>query len=463
MSQDIAKLNKELTFIEDSFKAGIITRVEYEAAKRRVEDKLSLLKQEELELQREEKQELEKQEKKEVAKEYIQPQEIKKEFKQEKPADAKLEVYFSGKHEEKKEEKEKIEQPTPSVQKKENVSFKTYGNKKLKLSVLLVSLAIIVLVVIFFYTAFFNNNSTNQTIIKAPESFTPVCTMDLQCQKQGFIGTCLNASTRDAHCLYEAETPINITIISSKKCVLCDTSRIENTLSQLYPGSHIIELDTSDAAGKTLVSQLGITSLPAVIFDKSVENTKRFNSPTSSTRSTLTRNGNKYIMKPEAAGAVYFFTNKEEKNTIILFLSPSSSTSIKAYTNLLQLSENYKFNIIIGFYSKDAPDRELSRELCIKSGSEAQLVSYLNCIFRDEVTEDRAVNCMDNNGISKSKVETCIESDDSSLMAEENDLANSFYINTLPVFIFNSQYKQGGSLSVDILKESYCKVNAESC
>jgi hypothetical protein len=175
--------------------------------------------------------------------------------------------------------------------------------------------------------------------------------------------------------------------------------------------------------------------------------------------------GDSYIMKPEAAGSNYFFKDEEEKNNVLFFFNPLSSTSIKAYNNLIDFSKDHPTDISIHYYSRQTAGadelREISRELCIRSYGHEKLVSYLSCMD-GRFTEDNALKCLDAS-ISKSKVEECIETDAQKLLDIDNELAKHYYINTLPVFIFNNQYKKGGSLSVDILEESYCKVNPGNC
>ena len=57
----------------------------------------------------------------------------------------------------------------------------------------------------------------------------------------------------------------------------------------------------------------------------------------------------------------------------------------------------------------------------------------------------------------------CGDSFASELLSDDSDEAQDLFINTAPVFLFNNQYKRGGSLSVEILEEIYCSVNEESC
>ncbi len=57
------------------------------------------------------------------------------------------------------------------------------------------------------------------------------------------------------------------------------------------------------------------------------------------------------------------------------------------------------------------------------------------------------------------KIKKCISANDKSTFEQDKEIAEIYSINTAPVFIFNNQYKKGGSLSIDILDEYYCKIN----
>jgi hypothetical protein len=463
MSQDIAKLTRELQFIEESFRSGIISRQEYEAAKKRVEDKLSSLRSEEEETERTGFG---------LLKGKYDGEEASKEAEKEnKEKDQKLEVYYESdaeKGEEKSlgEERDRAREAQKEEEKKEETKIKREEQPKIKLQTYgrkfsfrhwIIISAIILLVLILIV-------SINQPakLGEKAEKFIPVCTTDIECQKPGYIGTCLSPSTKEANCSYELETPINITIITSKKCALCDIDRMRNTLSLLYQGASFSVIDSEDELAKELISKFNIDVLPAYIFDRSVEETKRFLSNTSSTKETMIKRGNYYMLTPLAAGSTYFFKNDEDKNRAMLFIDPYSSTSHQAFKNLVELKKKRLFEINIKYYLRQADGlkdkKEIARELCIRKNSEKKLIDYLKCLNGD-ISEENSVKCMEQEIISQSEAEGCITEDGEDLLEKDNELAGKFHINTLPVFIFNNQYKKGGSLSVDILEDAYCKVN----
>ncbi len=516
MSQDSATIQRELKFIEESFKAGIITRQEYETAKKRIDEKLDLVKKEEEkaeiekskleqvikpetktdseEFKGEEKPKLEvyheetPKEKESLNEEELKEKEIQPETprwrsgespKKEWPErnggteqkEEKLKVY----HEETPKEKEPIKEKevpkeeswTPykeektekSKKEKSKLKLATYGKNifSLKKSKSLIVISAILLLIILFF-------SFNLDTLPIEEKFVPACEFDLDCYKPGYIGKCLNASTKSAECVFESAVTVNITIITSGKCALCDIERMQNTLSQLYPGAKYIVLESTDIGAKKLISKMSIDFLPAYIFDSSVKDSGRFNS----TKQILIQKGDLYLMKPIAAGSSFFFKNKKS-NLVELFINPSASSSLAAVDNLQELMEKYDIDPVINYYTKkevsldDSDIKEILNQVCIKERSEDSLIPYLTCLSKEGNDEDGRSKCINTYSLDTERIEACISNNGKDLLEEDLRKAEEFSINTVPVFIFNNQYKKGGSLSLELLEEVFCKINPANC
>ena len=527
MSQDSNKLTRELKFIETSFAEGIITNEEYNIAKKRIEEKLSVVKREEdeeakdallknemgaeklhegdllkestisvnegisssipiTESKKEEKFDWSKEKQSEI-KENEEVTTGVEEPKEPKES-AKVEFYYDESSEKShvdkeldKESSEKVdisfapekkidivnnepikqETPKPVVTKKKDSSrnMETYGRRLNlpKRSNILIVVSVILLIIIILFSI--NRGNLPET------EFIPVCETSLDCYKQGYFGECLNVSTRDAKCAFELAVPINITVITSDDCILCDITRMKNTLLQLYPGANFEIIDLRDTLARELISNLNIKALPAYIFDKNVDDTKRFDS----VKSTLTRSGDFYVMKSVASGSSYFFNNKEIVGQIELFLDPSVSSSIKAFDNAIKLNEIRDINFNVRFYTREKIDSnnpeiyEILRQVCIRDHSEDKFISYLGCIFEGGITESVCSSCLDENNIPYDLIEMCVDNKGKALLNIDLKLAKQMSINTVPVFLINNQYKKGGSLSVDLLEDAFCNINSELC
>jgi hypothetical protein len=483
------KLRKELQFIEESLKAGIISDEEYSSAKKRIQDKLKEVQKQEEELRVEEKiqAEAEKEALKDIDKvepektaireeddikpevyyDDKQPEEPEKEQPEE---EIRKEPEYGGAHIPKEEEpepekvvppKKKPPKKKPKPKKKRPLKFKmpSFNLSFPHKSKILVWLAIMLLASVIIVSIYYK--------FPEKEKFIPLCSFDLQCQKQGFFGRCVLPGTRNATCVFEDAVSLNITIITSGDCIVCDTSRMQNTLKQLYPGAGFNVIDAEEAGD--LLKELKISALPAYIFDSTVATSKRYEATASVfTKSTMVKNGGYYVMKAGAAGSHYFFKNEEKKNSVALFIDPFSPTSMIALGNLLEFAEKRSIPREIKYYTrssyKDTNDEitELFRQVCIRENTD-KLVEYLYCLHEDEITEESRAACIGRFNLA-GPVVSCINSNDAlELLKADLNLAIDFSINSVPVFIFNNQYKKGGSLSVELLDEMYCTVNPESC
>ena len=433
MSQDSIKLERELKFIEGSFKSGIISRSEFEQAKERVEDKLA-------KARAEEKEEPVKEEVKRVENRVIV----------EKPVEKTPQVESTKVHTE----------PTKVATKsKERLKLETYGKsaKKPKKSSILIIGAAILLVIVLFLSF---NSGNKDSLVKIPvDDNLPVCGSDLDCYKPGFTGICENPGTEDALCTFEESVKINIQVIVQKDCPVCDIGRMQNTLNQLYPGATYEIVDASDA--EEIISKFDINVLPAFVLGDDVEDTARFDD----TKSTLIKKGNSYLFKPSATGSPYFFNNKEVNENVVLFLDPFSSASQKAFDNLLSLREIQDFDYELVFFTRNSLDEsdteiyELFRQICIREESSKKITDYLTCLFDKGVSEETCSECLLEVDISGDDIGFCVENNGKKLLSLDLKRAKDFDINTAPVFIVNNQFKKGGTLSTELLEEFYCKIN----
>ena len=424
MSQDSLKLERELKFIEGSFKSGIISRTEFEQAKKRVEEKLTKARLEETDSPKEE----------------VKPIENR--------------VVVDKSPEPKVTEERQVEKKPKS-----NLKLETYGSKhqQPKKSSMVVLIASILLIVVLFISF---NSGDEEGIVKVPiDDEKSACDSDLDCYKPGFTGICENPSTKDALCTFEESVKINIQVIVPRDCPVCDIGRMQNTLNQLYPGATYEIVDANDA--EDIISDFDINVLPAFVLDDEVEDTARFGD----TKSTLIKGDNSYLFKPSATGSPYFFNNKDVKENIVLFIDPYSSASQKAFDNLLSLSELQDFNYELVFFTRSEIDEgdteiyELFRQICIREESGSKITDYLKCLFDKGISEATCSECLLEVDVSVDDIGFCVENNGKKLLSLDLERAENFDINTAPVFIINNQFKKGGTLSTDLLEDFYCKIN----
>jgi len=94
---------------------------------------------------------------------------------------------------------------------------------------------------------------------------------------------------------------IQMTVINDATCSVCDSQAIiDITQRELFPTAQVTVLDKSDAQAQQLITQLGITALPAYVFDNKIAQAANFNQIVGA----LVQKGDSYIIAPGAAGNV---------------------------------------------------------------------------------------------------------------------------------------------------------------
>ncbi|MFH0860718.1 MAG: DsbA family protein [Candidatus Altiarchaeota archaeon] len=96
---------------------------------------------------------------------------------------------------------------------------------------------------------------------------------------------------------------VELTVISAPGCGICDTSQIiAYTRNKVFPNVQVREIDGSSKEAGELIGELGITVLPAYIFDKSVERQENFKAVNES----LVEKGGSYVINPASLGGGKF-------------------------------------------------------------------------------------------------------------------------------------------------------------
>ena len=148
-------------------------------------------------------------------------------------------------------------------------------------------------------------------------SILPRCFSDNNCKKQGLLGMCQNPGSIDSRCLFSKANKINLLIITSKDCLICDTETIINFLKRQIPGLIASYLNYPDKKAKKLIKDFAISALPAYFLDKEIEKEKIFDA----FKGNLELKGKFYMLKPQFSGFSYFVGRKKIKGRLDLFLS----------------------------------------------------------------------------------------------------------------------------------------------
>ena len=214
--------------------------------------------------------------------------------------------------------------------------------------------ALIFLVLVL--VAFFSYSAYNKGA-KTPKDFTPLCSSDADCNKEGMIGTCINADAKDARCEYKELQKINILIVNDKNCFICDASRIKSILKNWFGQIDVEEIDYSSDLGKELPDEYDAKLLPLYILDGNVTKTSIFNK---SSQIFIEKNGN-YVLSEDATGASFYFRRPEIQNRLDFFAKPGDAASSQSEKNLKEFLDAFK-DVKFEKHSSD----NLTKELGIK-------------------------------------------------------------------------------------------------
>ncbi len=410
------RLKQELTFLKESLEADVISRDEYERGKERIERKLKELSQKseiseglETKSQSEEPGEIKETEEKPQV-EAIEPesqkssiseglgtkfqsekQEEKVEEKEEIKEEPKIEIKeikeeptkIIGAEEGKPQEKEepKVEEPTieekkPEESQKSKISegLETKSQSEPEEEIVIskkwiYGIAILIIIAILFFSIRSWTRSDENTIeepiegelIGEIEEFTPECSSDSDCKKQGMIGICLNPDTKEATCEFKEDISTNLMVINDKDCKLCDSSRTKTIVKEIFPNVKITDIDYETEEAKELLNKLGINALPAYIFDSDVSEAINFND----FKTALIKEENNYIITNTASGSNYYFKRPLIENRLDLYLS---ETNEKIESSMQEVMDLFKDKI--QFTKKIVTEREkgfLEKELAINT------------------------------------------------------------------------------------------------
>ncbi|MBD3388409.1 MAG: thioredoxin domain-containing protein [Candidatus Altiarchaeales archaeon] len=124
------------------------------------------------------------------------------------------------------------------------------------------------------------------------------------------------------------DPPILMIVLNDRTCSACDTREIvQTTQTKIFPTVEVEEVDISSERGKRLLSELGLNTLPAYIFNASVEGAGEF----SNARSLLVKVGGRYVINPSASKVGRFIEPPGEDDDPVLG-DPGAPVTIIAFS-----------------------------------------------------------------------------------------------------------------------------------
>lgn len=386
------KFEEELKLIEESYMLDVITKNEYEDAKKRIDSKLKRLEQEiKVEEYDVKPKEISHEEEKETVGEYKEEKSIEKKdaaygtydneiigekesMGYEPPSEeaSHKESYMKKEEEEKEEEinditkkweypkeeaesaakkanqfKFKLEElkdvPEPEEDKNNEVSLESEirGNKKIYVYAVIILILVAISSYLFFFSGQDNSNAPVNKPLGKPLALVE-CNSDKDCTKEGAIGTCKNPGKENSKCGYIKDAQVKLIILNVNNCFNCESGRVLSILTGFFPNLEIENVDFETENGKQAAKTFSVAALPAYILNSSLKETRNYDKFSNAFNEI---NGN-FVVKNGVSNANYYTERQEVPNKLDLFVKPGQAASLKAEENLKEFLKAFDGKVI---------------------------------------------------------------------------------------------------------------------
>ena len=282
----------------------------------------------------------------------------------------------------------------------------------------------------------------------------PKCFSDKDCKNKGSIGICQNPASLKASCLFKEPNKINLTVITSKDCLVCNAENTINALKKTLPGLTISYLYYPDKKSEKIVKDLSIAGLPAYLIGKEIEKEEVF--PVLKTR--LEQKGDYYLLKPEFGGLSYYLNRKKESGKLDLFLSLYDKDSSKVLEVMKEFKPILHFAGIprpeqVDVYFGDLEMEEYQRCVCVQKHFPEYFWDYLSCRSKN-IYSSWWEDCLGK--YNSSIIKTCARSEEGMLLLKENiNLNGQLQLMFGPAYLIDNQqiFSSKGAPSREELKK----------
>lgn len=246
----------------------------------------------------------------------------------------------------------------------------------------------------------------------------PSCFSDSNCKKEGFLGSCQDAGSPKAHCVFNQAAKVNLTVISPRACLGCDNPRIVDLFKRHLPGLKVTYYDYPDAQAGKLIKELALKTLPVYLLGKEAAKEKGFDA----LKENLEERGNYYMAKTQVGGVAYFLNRQKARGKLDLFISlydkdtPKLLETVKELNpqiHFLTVEKDNKFDAAKG----SAEAEEYLRSTCLQKYYPEYFWDYLTCRAKD-INSSWWEDCCQ--GLDINKIKACAKSTEGSELLKEN-------------------------------------------
>ena len=331
-------------------------------------------------------------------------------------------------------------------------------------------------------------------------SSLPACVSDADCIKTGMIGTCENAGTTNAKCVYTEPGKVELIVLVDERCKDCETERTMQTNKEYFPGIEERYVDYSTEEGKQIYEDYDIQYLPAYIFDENIKETQTWKTNLRLT-TFFDEINDKYILKAQAVDATFdptteicdnkidddedgkvdckdsdckdkMICREELANNLQVFIMSDCPFGRKAIEALKEVADNFGKNINyeVHYIASESGDgfRSLHGQyevdeniiqLCVLEHSPDEWLDHIYCRSTKGVKDKDWKDCASETNVDTDAVQGCFDGDQGNeLLREDIKIANSLGIGASPTWLANNKYQFSG-IDAETVKSNFCKYN----
>jgi hypothetical protein len=266
----------------------------------------------------------------------------------------------------------------------------------------------------------------------------PHCYSDLNCKKQELTGICQNPGQLNAACSFEKPNEVRVTVVSAKDCRACNPEAVLVKLKNRFPGLSVNTLDYTQASAQTMIKDLSLSTLPAIIFEKKIEAENNFES----IKDDLQLTNNFYVLKPQASGIFYFLHQPAKPGNFDLFFSLFDNNAALLLNTLKEFNPSLHFLATEndkGFEAKNGigEAEEYLRAVCVQKYYPGKFWDYLICRSKN-IQSSYWDDCL--SGVNTSRIKNCARTQEGiDLLKENTGLNRELEIFSGPSFLLDNQ------------------------
>lgn len=250
----------------------------------------------------------------------------------------------------------------------------------------------------------------------------PRCFSDNECKKDGLVGACANPGMDNSSCIFSEALKVNLTVITTEDCAICNSDLIMKFLKKQFPGLEVAYLNYPDKKAEKLVESLKAEGLPVFLLGKEIAKDKSFNN----LKANLIEKDNYYLLKPEISGMSYFLNRQKIKGKFDLFISLFDKDSFTVLNVLREFNPEIHFLAVVSKDKVETRHGEMEAEedlraVCVQKYYPKSFWDYITCRSKNIAStwwDDCAA------GLDAGKIKTCARSQEGRELLKKNSGLN---------------------------------------